>query len=104
MSCIECKETNCGENRREIATIPVTVYEADAARAERTNRRLWILCIILVVLLVASNIAWVVYENQFVDMTYEIEQDAKNGTNNYIGNDGDIYNGETDHKNTDKNP
>ena len=62
-----------------------------AASMERTIKRLWILAILLVVLLVGSNIAWIMYESQFEDVTVtqEVEQDADNGSNSFVG--GDVY-------------
>ena len=66
------------------------------ALAERTIKRLWILIILLVVLLFGTNAAWIYYEVQWeVVESTEITQENENGYNNYIGNDGDIYNGET---------
>lgn len=53
----------------EPINIPYIAHEADMARLERSNRRLWIVSIILIVLLVASNIAWLIYESQFEDFT-----------------------------------
>lgn len=70
--------------------IPYYFHEGDMARAERTIRRLWILCILLIVLLVGTNIAWIVYENSFEDIV--VTQDNADGYNNYVGNDGDITN------------
>ena len=35
------------------------------ARQERANRRLWIVCIILIIALVATNVAWIMYETQY---------------------------------------
>lgn len=67
-----------------------------AAMAERTIKRLWIVIILLVVLLVGSNIAWIWYESQWEVSETQITQENESGYNNYIGNDGDIYNGETD--------
>lgn len=51
--------------------------------------------IILIVALVGTNIAWIVYINQF-DFITETETTTLdgNGTNNYIGNNGDINNGD----------
>lgn len=74
--------------------IPYFAHEGAMSRMERTNRRLWILCIILIVLLTLTNGAWIWYENQFVD-EITVTQDNKDGYNNYIGNDGDITNGTT---------
>lgn len=70
-------------------SIPYVAHEAALAREERTIKRLWILCILLVVLLVASNFAWIVYENQFEDIVQEVIQEADNGENHFIG--GDYY-------------
>ena len=71
--------------------IPYFCHEAIMARMERTIRRLWILCIILIVLLAVTNGAWIYYESQFVEEV-TITQDNKDGYNNYVGNDGDITN------------
>lgn len=63
---------------------------------ERTNHRLWILCIFLLISLLATNAGWIWYESQFEDYTESITQnaDADNGGNiRLIG--GDFY-GESD--------
>lgn len=75
----------------EEKNIPYFVHEGIMARMERTIRRLWILCIILIVLLAVTNGAWIYYESQFVDEV-TVTQDNKDGYNNYIGNDGNISN------------
>lgn len=49
--------------------IPYLAFESVCARFERTIRRLWILVIILTVLLVGSNCAWLWYESQFEEVT-----------------------------------
>jgi hypothetical protein len=67
------------------------------ARMERTIKRLWIALILVICLLVATNGAWLWYESQWeVVETTEITQENDGGYNNYIGNDGDIYNGKAD--------
>lgn len=75
--------------------IPYFCHEGDMARAERTIKRLWILCILLIVLLVGTNIAWIHYENQFQDEV-TVTQDSATGVNNYLGGNGAITNGKTD--------
>jgi hypothetical protein len=70
--------------------IPYIVFEADMARFERIIKRLWITVILLIVLLVGSNMAWLIYENSFEDVV--ITQENEDGYNNFIGNDGDITN------------
>lgn len=74
----------------KVSTIPYFVHEGEMARAERTNRRLWALVVLLIVLLVGTNAGWFIYESQFQDVV--ITQDNLDGINNFIGNDGDIYN------------
>lgn len=49
--------------------------------------------IILIVALVGTNIAWIWYINQYDFVTETTTLDGK-GTNNYIGNNGDINNGD----------
>ena len=91
------KECNgCGENNK-VADIPYIVHESAMARMERQLKRLWITILVLIVLLVGTNGIWIWYESQFEDVvTTEVTQENSDGYNNYIGNDGDIVNGETD--------
>lgn len=85
--------TNCGNDSIKDSA----AFEVVAAFLERANRRLWITILVLIGLLLATNIGWLVYESQFeVVESWEITQENENGYNNYIGNDGDIYYGETD--------
>lgn len=87
---------------KETATIPYFVAEGMFDRQSATIKKLWIMCILLIVLLVGSNIAWIYYESQFDD--FVVTQESDDGYNNFIGNDGDIYNGEADSKiQTEKN-
>lgn len=79
--------------------IPYVAYEATMSRFERINKRLWIAVILLIILLVGSNIVWLVYESQFECFETTVTQENTDGYNNYIGNDGDIINGETDSNN-----
>lgn len=85
--------------------IPYFCHEGDMARAERTIKRLWILCILLVVLLVGTNVAWIVFENQWETAETVVTQDVDtvNGGNASI-NDGVHINGtrETDGQDEDQ--
>lgn len=85
---------NCGSDKTPV-NVPYVVHESDMARAERQSKRLVAVIILLIVLLVGSNIGWMMYENSFETVTTEeIWVDAdENGVANYIGNDGDINNG-----------
>ena len=92
-NCSNCKNENVNPE-----AVPYIVHESAMARAERSAKRLWVVVILLIVLLVGTNGAWLWYESQFETVTTEITQENADGYNNYIGNDGDIVNGETDSK------
>jgi hypothetical protein len=80
----------------EQQNIPYFAHEGIMARMERTIKRLWVLCIILIILLAGSNGSWLWYESQFTDEEMTVTQDSENGTNNFVGEDGNITNGTTD--------
>lgn len=74
--------------------IPYFCHEGDMARAERTIKRLWILCILLIVLLVGTNAGWIYYESQFTEeVTVTQEADTDGGGNAIVNNGGDFING-----------
>lgn len=76
--------------------VPYIVYESALATMERTIKRLWILCIILIVLLVSTNIAWIRYESSFTDViTTEITQEADSESGDAINVNGDYVNGQS---------
>ena len=87
--CESCKSKN-----PQVEDVPYIVHEAELARAERTAKRLWITILLLIVLLVGTNGAWIWYQSQFEDIA--ISQENEDGYNNFVGNDGDIFNDETD--------
>lgn len=58
-------------------------------------KRLFIAFIIVLIMLFASNIAWLYAWNLPSEETTITQDSGDNGDNNYIGNDGDI-NGSTD--------
>lgn len=76
--------------------VPFIVFEGATARLERTIEKLWILSIILIVLFVGSNIAWIYYENQFSDNTTTVTQELDAGNGNAIITDGVHINGESE--------
>lgn len=88
------------EDKTKVESVPYVVHEGAMARQERTIKRLWILCLVMFLALVGTNAGWIYYESQFQVSETTVTQDNADGVNNYIGNDGDIYNGETNDKNT----
>lgn len=77
--------------------VPYIVYESEMARLERIIKRQFILIIASLIFLVGTNLYWIWYENQFIDEV-TVTQENSDGYNNYIGNDGDISNGEANGK------
>lgn len=85
------------EKKEGIASVPYIVYESAQTRMERTNKRLLIALILAIVLIFASNAVWLYAWMQYDYYSGEetkIDVDAKEGTANYIGNDGSIINGQ----------
>jgi hypothetical protein len=84
-------------------------FERMQSKDERNDRWRNIIIILLIILLVATNGMWLWAWNQYDYVEteeYSVDLDADDGGNaNYVGNDGDIYNGESDSnqtKNTEK--
>lgn len=81
---------NCGTT-----TEKKTGYDLAVAVCERTTKRLWIALILAVVMLFASNAIWLIAWTSYDYSSEEVVTvDGKDGVANYIGNDGDIMNGE----------
>ena len=100
------------ENFKDMPPVPFAAHESALARSERHNKRLWIVILVLIVALIGTNLAWIIYEEQFetvetITEEYDIEQDAEGGNNNSIINGGSIVNVETEDKvqeNKNQNP
>lgn len=90
---------NCGAENENVL-VPYVVHESAMARSERHNKRLWVVILVLIGALIASNLAWIIYENSFEDYVvteeYDVDQDAEGGNNNSIINGGEIVNGEAE--------
>ena len=77
--------------------IPYIAHEAAQARSERCIRRLVILCLVLVSMLFVSNLAWLLFINQYEvvgETTESVSMQAADGHANYIAGNGEIDNGE----------
>lgn len=78
--------------------IPYIAFESATSRQERTIKRLWILCLVLIVALLGTNAGWIWYEKQFEDVvvTQDVDATADGDSDlnlNTIG--GDFYGGES---------
>lgn len=87
---------NCGTENQNVI-VPYVVHEATVARQERQIKRMWIALIVAWVTALAI-VGIFTYERLQYDYTGTYEEiivDAEdNGNANYIGQDGNIYNGE----------
>jgi len=89
MDCNTCKE-----RKMQAEPIPFIAHEAQMARMERTNKRLWIVVIILIAALLATNAGWVLYESQFMDEVVTQEVDTGDG-DAFVAGIGDVNYGES---------
>ena len=83
----------------DTAVIPYYAHEGEMNRMERSNKRLWIVIIILIVALLGTNAGWLVYESQFVEETVEMtySAEADENSNSVVNGEGEvtIYGGES---------
>lgn len=83
---------DCDELEKALAPVSYIVHEGDMARLERQNKRLFISSVISNITLLAVIIALIIFFSQYE--FEEIELSSEGGGNaNYIGEDGNIYNG-----------
>lgn len=90
-TCNDCKAENTN------VTVPYVVHEATVARQERQIKRMWIALIVAwaVVLAIVGIFTYERLQYDYTGTYEEIIVDAEdNGNANYIGQDGNIYNGE----------
>ena len=73
--------------------IPYIAFEAEMARHERTIKRLLVALVASIMLVFISNIAWLIFFNQFEFDVQSVSQELDSGNANFIGNDGAITNG-----------
>lgn len=94
-TCDGCKNKVYTEEEKML-TVPYVVHQSAAARQERQIRRMWIALIVAIALMFFTNMIWVgVFSSyDYSSTTEEIIVDAEDGNANYIGQDGNIYNGE----------
>ncbi len=79
--------------------IPYIAFESATSRQERTIKRLWILCLVLIIALLGTNAGWIYYESSFEDVsvTQEVEATADGDSDlNLKTVGGDYYGGESE--------
>ena len=84
MDCETCKE-----KRKVISQtpkdVPYIAHEVAVESLERVIKRMWVLVLLLIILFVASNGAWILYESQYQTIETTITQENEDGYNNYNG-------------------
>lgn len=85
-NCETCKNVKSAPEN-----VPYIVHESSMAGMERQIKRLWIVLLVVVVALFASNTGWLIYESQFE--TFYYEQDGEGINNVNLGEQGDLNNG-----------
>ena len=68
-NCETCKKV---QNAPE--SVPYIVHESSIARMERQIKRLWITVLVLIVMLVGTNGAWLLYNSQFETVETVMEE------------------------------
>lgn len=53
------------EEKKNMTSVPYIVYESSMARNERTFKKMWSALILMILLLVGSNVGWLIHESQF---------------------------------------
>lgn len=91
------------EMRNFEAPVPYNVFETIQARNKWRETRFFAIILVLIVLLVGTNAAWLWYESQFETVTtvQEVWQENEGGDNSFVG--GDI-NGNTESQDNNNNP
>lgn len=80
-------------------------HEGEVARLEIHNKRWFILTVIIFIALIATNGAWIVYENSYEDVvteTYTTSTDGENAV--FINGNGDLNYGKDNISENDGTP
>lgn len=81
--------------------IPYIAFESATSRQERTIKRLWILCLVLIIALLGTNAGWIWYENQWqvvesTTVTQDVDASTEGGGDLHLNTVGGDYNGESE--------
>lgn len=96
-TCTNCISAKEAIELKDMPPVPFAAHEAEVARQERQIKRMWIALIVAwsVVLAIVGIFTYERLQYDYTGTYEEIIVDAEdNGNANYIGQDGNIYNGE----------
>ena len=89
---------NCGTDKKP-SSVPYAVLVDFKETAKANSLKWFIICLVLIVLLVGSNIGWLAYESQFEDIveetyTEDYDIEANDNGNAIYNDDGSVVIGE----------
>lgn len=94
--CDECKRCAMNDDMTNVVMSSAD-WQRNEQRHLRREKRLIAIIVLVIVLLVGSNVGWLIYNSQFEMVEtaeqYEIQQTADGGDNNSIINGGAVDNG-----------
>lgn len=79
-------------NTNDMAVMPIAQHEKDQQRLMSIIKKQWIALIVAICMIVGCNALWLYAWMQYDYESYEITADGDSNAN-YIGEDGNIYNG-----------
>ena len=85
------------------ALVPYFTVDREIHRLEKINKRNFILLIVVLVMLFVTNGGWIIYENQFEDVSVKQEVDSGEGPAIVSGTGNAIY-GQSEADNQDTPP
>ena len=53
---------SCGTEKQNV-NVPYVVHESAMARSERNSKRMWIVILVLILALIGTNLAWIIYNS-----------------------------------------
>ena len=65
---------SCKKVQNAPESVPYIVHESSMARMERQIKRIWITVLMLIVMLVGTNGAWLLYNSQFETVETVMEE------------------------------
>lgn len=87
--CDECKRCAMNDDMTNVVMSSAD-WQRNEQRHLRREKRLIAIIVLVIVLLVGSNVGWLIYNSQFEMVEtweQEVVQDANNGENTFIGGD-----------------
>lgn len=85
----------------ENVKIDYIAFESVTSRQERTIKRLWILCLVLIIALLGTNAGWIYYESQWqvvenTTVTQDVDASTEGGGDLHLNTVGGDYNGKSE--------